>query len=44
MGAINNINRWYSESGVDSSEQIAERFASFVVNSLGPRAIKLREC
>lgn len=38
MGAINNINRWYKETGRDSGDVIAERFASFVMNSLQPRA------
>ncbi len=36
MGAINNINRWFSETGETSGEEIAHVFAEHVVQSLNP--------
>ncbi len=36
MGAINNINRWFSESGPLSGEQIATAFSDHIVNGLNP--------
>lgn len=36
MGAINNINRWFSETGETSGEEIARVFAEHVVQSLNP--------
>ena len=36
MGAINNINRWFSENGETSGEEIARVFADHVVQSLRP--------
>ena len=38
MGAINNINRWFSEKGEASGEEIAHVFAEHVVQSLRPVA------
>ena len=37
MGAINNINRWYTEAGNTSGPAIAAAFASFVVEGLRPQ-------
>lgn len=36
MGAINNINRWFSDTGESSGEDIARIFAEHVVQSLNP--------
>jgi AcrR family transcriptional regulator len=36
MGAINNINRWFSETGQNSGDEIARIFAEHVVQSLNP--------
>lgn len=38
MGAINNINRWFTEKGDTSGEAIAEAFADHVVMGLRPTA------
>lgn len=35
MGAINNINRWFTEDGKLSGEQIAQAFADHAIASLG---------
>lgn len=38
MGAINNINRWFTEQGETDGETIATRFAAHVIDGLrGPR-------
>ena len=38
MGAINNINRWFTEKGETDGATIATRFADHVINGLrGPR-------
>ena len=37
MGAINNINRWFTETGESSGEAIATAFADHVVQALRPR-------
>lgn len=36
MGAINNINRWFSETGETGGEEIAQVFAEHVIQSLNP--------
>lgn len=36
MGAINNINRWFSEGGPLAGEQIARAFSDHIVNGLNP--------
>lgn len=38
MGAINNINRWFSDRGETSGTEIARIFAEHVVQSLAPAA------
>lgn len=38
MGAINNINRWFTEKGDASGEAIAEAFADHVIMGLRPSA------
>ena len=37
MGAINNINRWFSEGGERSGDQIAHEFSVMAVKALRPR-------
>lgn len=37
MGAINNINRWFSEQGETNGEQIAAAFSAHVIHGLRPR-------
>lgn len=37
MGAINNINRWFSEQGVATGEQIAKAFSIHAIHSLRPQ-------
>lgn len=37
MGAINNINRWFTEGGPLAGEQIAQAFADHAIACLGPR-------
>ena len=37
MGAINNINRWFSVNGPSGSEAIAQTFAEQTIQSLQPR-------
>lgn len=37
MGAINNINRWFSEKGESGGEEIARAFADHVIHGLRPR-------
>jgi TetR/AcrR family transcriptional regulator len=36
MGAINNINRWFSEKGATQGDAIAEAFADHVIHGLRP--------
>lgn len=36
MGAINSVNRWFSDQGPCKGEDIAEQFADFALNSLHP--------
>lgn len=38
MGAINNINRWFSDQGPAAGPDIAETFADFALQSLRPTA------
>lgn len=38
MGAINNINRWFTEKGETSGEAIAKAFADHVISALRPVA------
>lgn len=38
MGAINNINRWFTEKGETSGEAIAKAFADHVISALRPFA------
>ncbi|WP_313315115.1 TetR/AcrR family transcriptional regulator [Pulveribacter sp.] len=38
MGAINNINRWFSDQGPAAGPDIAETFADFALQSLKPTA------
>ncbi len=42
MGAINNINRWFTETGETSGEAIAAAFAEHVVQALRPRGLAQR--
>jgi AcrR family transcriptional regulator len=39
MGAINNINRWFTEGGAQSGEQIAQAFADHTIACLSPLAV-----
>ncbi len=40
MGAINSVNRWFSDQGPDHSDVIARAFADHAVQSLRPRLLK----
>jgi len=39
MGAINNINRWFTENGPLAGEQIAQAFADHTIACLAPRPL-----
>lgn len=42
MGAINNINRWFTEGGPKSGDEIAQAFADYAIAGLRPRAREKR--